>query len=262
MVNDHFGGFELGCVNHFEDGVQVVSHSWVNLLQLAKCLLVHFRFSNSTGGHREAFCFEGSEVQILKMSDKVLLPLWHLLTISWVAIVNAEIDELFLHLVNDSLACSLVLFLKALRFSFPIKLISLNEILLGIGRLQQSRFLLLSRLLFYLALVWAPFVINLCCEATPLCILALKRLPCHVADQLHNLVFGFLSVSFVQEVLSDEGTNLDHGVRQESLEEVTQVLASLLQKGSLHVTYIFLFRETRSSFSAANVSLDLILELS
>ena len=105
-------------------------------------------------------------------------------------------------------------------------------------------------------------MINLCCEATPLCILALKRLPRHVADQLHNLVFGFFTVRFVQEVLSDEGTNLDHGVRQESLEEVTQVLASLLQKGSLHVTYIFLFRETRSSFSAANVSLDLILELS
>ena len=105
-------------------------------------------------------------------------------------------------------------------------------------------------------------MIYLSCKSATLCVLTLRWLPCHVSDQLLNLFFWSISMRFVQEVCSHKRADFDHWMRKESLEEMAQVLASLLQECCLHITYIFLLREAWCTLSASDMSLDLVLKLS
>ena len=56
-----------------------------------------------------------SKVKLLEMLVELLRLLWHLMvSVRGMIVVDAKINELVIHLINDLPACSLVLFLEIL----------------------------------------------------------------------------------------------------------------------------------------------------
>ena len=124
MLDDHLLEFELilgAAVHQVEDGVQVFAHLSVGCLEGLEAVLVELGRvipASSPRRHVQALRLE-PEVELLEMVEELLRLLWHcMVPVRRVVVIDAQVNELVLHLVNDLPAVGLVLFLEILCISF------------------------------------------------------------------------------------------------------------------------------------------------
>lgn len=110
-------------VHQIEDGIQVFPHLGISCLEGLNTVFIDLHAVLVTGhicGQVEALSLE-PEVELLEMLLELLALLWHLMVcVGRMIVIDAKINELDLHFVNDLPAFCLVLFLEILRVSFYI----------------------------------------------------------------------------------------------------------------------------------------------
>ena len=239
MVDDDVVASELllsGPIDHLEKGIEVLSHSGISLTHLSDDILVNAR---GVGRHRrslQALSLE-LEIELLKVRSELFLFLGHL-AICRVVVINAQINELLLHLINDLPACGIKLLLKVLVVLGCLGFLSRRESIVHVSFLsghwvQQFRLVVLDTVwvLGLLATLTPTPVLNRSSE--PSSWLLNNGLAIHVGNQVLEGCLRLLILRLRLEVDWHQGARLDQRVCQEHLQEVLQLLAALLQKGSL-----------------------------
>ena len=111
-------------IHQIKDSVQVFTHICISRLQGLNAVFIHLHVAlvPSHACWQVEACSLKSEAEFLKVCFELFVLLWHLVAICRMVIIDAKVNELVLHLIDDLPACSLVLLLEVLCFSLYYKL--------------------------------------------------------------------------------------------------------------------------------------------
>ena len=140
VVDDDVLAAELllgGSIDHLEKRIEVLSHDGIVPTHLLDNVFVHKR---GVGGHSRSLqaLRLKLKVELLQVGSERILFLGHF-TVSRVVIVNAQVNKLLLHLINDLPACGIELLLEILVVSGSLGFLASGETIVEVTVLSSYR---------------------------------------------------------------------------------------------------------------------------